>query len=79
LWAKTQTRYLFPLDERPIRDRIAHAAVAPPACRVRSFEPARTPAAPVGVSEVLFIGADCEAIVEAEIVSTEDQEILFLD
>ena len=49
LWAKTQTRFAFPLDDRPIRDRIAngnhqetslHAACAAPDPAAR---PARNP------------------------------------
>lgn len=79
LWAKTQTRFSFPLDERPIRDRIANATAPPPACRTLSAAPALTTTAFVGCSDVMFIDSDCEAVVEAEIVPTEDQEILFLD
>jgi hypothetical protein len=104
LWAKTQTRYSFPLDERPIRDRLAQAAVCPatvssatvssasvsslavsPAtvsaavCRGPHLRPALAHAAVPMTQDVMFLDNDCEAIVEAEIVPTEDQEIVFLD
>jgi ubiquitin-protein ligase len=79
LWAKTQTRYSFPLDERPIRDRVAHGTVVPPVCRTMSAQSMLVQETFVGSGEVLFIDNNCEVIVEAEIVPSEDQEIMFLD
>lgn len=79
LWAKTQTRFLFPLDERPLRDRIANPTVAVAPCRAPHIRPVMAHAVAPATQEVLFIDSDCEAIVEAEIVPSEDQEIVFLD
>lgn len=79
LWAKTQSRYSFPLDERPIRDRVAQGAVVPPVCRAVSAEPILAQETHLASGDVVFLDSPCEAIVEAEIVPTEDQEIMFLD
>jgi len=84
-WVKTQGDYCFPLDKRPIRDRLANLAphqTLPPVV-----------AAPIesSLQEVVFIepianaphSEDDGEIVEAELVEdgmeTEDPDILFID
>ncbi len=75
LWAKSQRKLRLPVDDRPLRDRVAGVA------RSRQ-EPARPPvtAVPVKMPEipdVFFI--DGEEVVEAEIVESSNEDILFID
>lgn len=92
IWAKGQTDYRFPLDARPIRDRVAlkNRPAAPP---VRNPKPAVAPsiaptvvpsssitlAPPPQASDgITFLPSD---IVEAQVVEPQsgDAEILFID
>ena len=76
LWAKTQRNYRLPLDERPLRDRVA--GMAPKATNGHKppiTEAPRTPTAPT--PDVVFI--DREHIVEAEVVEPEDPDIMFIE
>jgi hypothetical protein len=74
-WAKTQTRFRFPIDPRPLRDRVA-AGMTPSSLSGGSGS--------LGDAEVSFIEPE---IVDAEIVVTsesgvgsrEDQDILFIE
>ncbi len=83
LWARTQTTFVLPVDDRPIRDRVAklpsseqgsstaERRFAPPAADARTEQPQ--------MPEVVIIDDADEEIVDAEIVSSEDQDIVFLD
>lgn len=75
LWAKTQRILRLPVDERPLRDRLA--GVAP--TRREAARPPITAAAVKKheVPEVLFI--DGEEVVEAEVVEASNEDILFID
>ena len=75
LWAKTQHVLRLPVDDRPLRDRIA--GVAP--TKDEAVRPPIT-AAPViapQVPDVLFI--DGEEVVEAEVIESNNEDILFID
>jgi len=72
LWAKTQKTFPLPIDDRPLRDKIAGNEATP-------AEIARPPitAAPRAPTDVLFIGSD--EIVDAEIIEPEDPDIMFIE
>lgn len=92
-WTRTQKQFKLPIDDRPIRDKIA--GVAPE----KRAPPIAAPPVPRGDHEVLFLDpapreapreaspnpsvADPEIvdaeIVEAEIVEPEDPDILFIE
>ncbi len=87
LWAKTQKTYLLPVDERPIRDRVARQA-ATEARHVAESESKSRPSqhassSSVWTPEVMIIEDGDDAIIEAELVDTDDdardQGIMFLD
>lgn len=75
LWAKSQRAVRLPIDNRPLRDRIAgvaptkREAARPPITAV----PVRKPEIP----DVLFI--DGEEVVEAEVVGSSNEDILFIE
>ncbi|MBP89029.1 MAG: hypothetical protein CMJ64_20330 [Planctomycetaceae bacterium] len=75
LWAKTQRTYRLPVDERPLRDRIAGLAR-----EVNGHKPPITKA-PATVKDptldVFFI--DGEEVVEAEVIEPGDPDILFIE
>ena len=75
LWAKTQRSLRLPVDDRPLRDRIAAATAATQgtAKPLITTAPAKEPDIP----EVLFI--DGEEVVEATIVEPSNEDILFID
>ena len=75
LWAKTQRTFQLPLDDRPLRDRLAGVASTP----VETTTPpiAAAPVKASEVADVLFI--DGEEVVEAELVESASEEILFID
>lgn len=80
LWAKTQTTYVLPLDGRSIRDRVASAATADHSKVAVPHTPDGSgPTEHEGMPEVEIIEDGNEEIVDAELVETEDQDILFLD
>ncbi|MCA9123183.1 MAG: hypothetical protein H6822_00175 [Planctomycetaceae bacterium] len=75
LWAKTQRKIPFPVDDRPLRDRVAGVALT----KQDAAKPPIT-AAPRKESEipdVLFI--DGEEVVEAEVVESNNEDILFIE
>ncbi|MHB0955627.1 MAG: ubiquitin-conjugating enzyme E2 [Pirellulaceae bacterium] len=75
LWAKSQSRFTFPIDERPIRDRIAHDhARATSVCVAQAAS-----VSIVTLAEVLMIEGGGEEVIDAQLVSAEEQEIVFLD
>jgi hypothetical protein len=73
IWVKTQGTNRFPVDHRPIRDRVA--GLAPTLDDIRKppiqVEPRRDP-----VPDVIYLD---EEIVDAEVVEPEDPEIVFID
>ena len=73
LWARDQTAYRLPVDPRPLRDRIAGLA----ASAATALPPRTIAATPVPAADVLFI--DGEAVVDAEIVESEDSDVLFIE
>jgi len=80
-WARTQTDYQFPLDVRPIRDRIAAASSGRD---VQSPFVTDSTTLPPGSKEALpVMFDDCEEIIEAEVVprssQPDDGDIVFLD
>jgi hypothetical protein len=64
-WAAGQREYQFPVDPRPIRDKVAKVPAAP--------KPDPTPAEPV-----LFLEAS-EEVVDAELVEPDDGDILIIE
>ena len=64
-WAAAQRQYKFPLDPRPIRDRVAQVS-APPKPE------------PAVAEEVLFLSGD-EEVITAELVDPEDPDILIIE
>jgi hypothetical protein len=79
LWAKTQTQYFLPLDDRPIRDRMACGTAAPVSVRSSRVDPAAAAVVPAPVAEVLIIDDLDDDVIDAELVPAEDQDIVFLD
>ncbi len=79
LWAKTQTRFAFPLDDRPIRDRIANGNHPETSLHAACAAPILLHARPATREEVLIIEGGDEEVIDAEIVPSEEQEIVFLD
>lgn len=92
IWAKQQTDYRFPLDPRPIRDRIAAQPRAvearPPVKRPAAVDrtvtvtlapqPRPAPARDRDVEEIVFL--EESDVVEAEVVaSPAEDEIVFID
>lgn len=93
-WARTQLRYLMPVDNRPLRDRLA--GVAPP--ERERLPPVQMPPAPhmlrsinspnsshhaVARSrpDVLFIDSEPVQgeIIDAELVESDEPEILYIE
>ena len=72
IWARDQRSYRFPVDPRPLRDKVA--GVAPP--DVDQKPPILAAPQPIPSAEVVFL--DDPDVVEAEIVDPEDPDILFI-
>jgi hypothetical protein len=64
-WATSQRQYQFPLDRRPIRDKVAQV---PPTLQ----------AEPIVAEDVLFLGDD-EEVVTAELVEPDDPDIFVIE
>jgi hypothetical protein len=64
-WAANQRQYRFPLDPRPIRDKLAKVPPLPPAL-------------PVAAEDVLFLDDEEEAL-PAEPVRPEEPDILIIE
>lgn len=79
LWAKNQTRFQLPVDERPLRDRLLHEASGPVRIHAAHATPAQTDPPPLSAADVLIIDDPGEDVIDAEIVPAEDQDIVFLD
>jgi hypothetical protein len=84
LWAKAQSAFRLPVDERPIRDRVAGGDV--PATLRPALNDATVPPADAGSTfqpEVVIIEDDGEGevILTAELLDAEDvnEDIVFLD
>jgi hypothetical protein len=75
LWARTQRGLRLPVDNRPLRDRIA--GVAPGAEEAGKPPITAAPVRASQVPDVLFIDGD--EIVEAEVVESSNGDILFID
>jgi len=75
LWAKSQQKFRLPVDDRPMRDRIA--GVAPTARETAKPPITAAPVKTSAVPDVLFI--DGEVVVEAEVVEPSSEGILFID
>jgi hypothetical protein len=68
-WARTQTQFRFPLDQRPLRDRITRAA-AP--CLGELPGPAALPAS-AGEDSCCVLSGASVPVVAAELVFVDDQ------
>jgi ubiquitin-protein ligase len=90
IWAKGQTDFHFPLDSRPIRDRVARKSrPAAPPVRTPKVSPVVTPTMPAASSATLvtppqasegitFLQSD---VIDAQVVNpqADDAGILFID
>ncbi len=81
-WARLQTDFRFPLDNRPIRDRIASGQVnvRDGAAKANNVHPAPlTPARTQSDTEdILFIDESAE-IVDAELIDGDDPDVLVIE
>lgn len=68
-WARTQTQFRFPIDPRPLRDRIARPAQP---CGGESCAPAAQPATAAGIPS-FAPGGNGVPVVAAELVFVDDQ------
>jgi len=68
-WVRTQTTYRFPVDERPLRDKLA---------RQTPYERAQEGGSPAA-NDVVFLGDQSSGIVEAEVLDSDDNDILFIE
>lgn len=78
-WARTQTDYRLPLDPRPLRNLTLRP---PPGGSLPADLPSPSPRASLAsvVGEVVFLDNQAATeVIEAEIVESADQDILFLD
>ena len=75
-WAKSQKDYWLPVDPRHIRDKIAESAARPPSEGGASGSPKAQANEAQGL---VVIDDGDEEIINAEVVDSEDQDILFLD
>jgi hypothetical protein len=71
VWARNQRDWKFPMDGRPLRDRVVSGAVTAPAAR-------RTPPAE---NEVIFLDTVCETRGKPPVAepARADPDILFID
>ncbi len=79
LWAKSQRDYQLPVDARPIRDRLSNA-LPTESVAAQTPQPAvwtRPRSSPL--PDVLILDDRNEQIIEAELIDTEDEDIVFLD
>jgi len=79
LWAKTQTQYALPVDDRPIRNRVLPGTSGPVRIHAGHATPARNDPLPLAPVEVLIIDDPGEEVIDAEIVPADDEDIVFLD
>ncbi len=79
LWARTQTEYRFPVDSRPLRDKLARSSRDAAGAGQPSRTAAPLPAAqrPAQADEVVFI--DTGEIIDAEVIGSNDADILFIE
>jgi ubiquitin-protein ligase len=75
LWAKVQTAYNLPIDRRSIRDKVSGQA---PTTAGRPPVTGAAVATAGGEDDGVFV-IDEDGILEAEVVETESDDILFLD
>ncbi len=78
LWVKTQTQYVLPLDDRPIRDWTSGRKAAESVARSHA-SPAAADDVPGAAPEILIIDGPGDEVVDAELITAEDQDIVFLD
>ncbi len=74
LWARSQTEFRFPVDARPLRDKLASSVR-----ETADSAPLRPPAAsqrPALADEVVFI--DSGEIIDAEVIA-DDTDILYIE
>jgi ubiquitin-protein ligase len=83
LWARTQAEYRFPVDHRPLRDKLAGGRVDAPIPfdsserRARPEQPSPASERPAKATEVVFI--DRAEIIDAEVIASDDADILFIE
>jgi ubiquitin-protein ligase len=73
-WARSQRTHQLPVDERPVRDKLA--GVSPPYPKSKVRPPIMGPRQPAPGDGMLFID---EEVVQAELVDPEDPDILFIE
>jgi ubiquitin-protein ligase len=74
-WAKTQQQYRFPLDQRPLRDRVGDELQP----KMPAIEKPLVPPRPIP-PDIEFVGDVIEAeVVDAEIVDSAPREILIIE
>jgi ubiquitin-protein ligase len=79
LWARSQTRYVLPVDSRPIRDRLAREASPPSPLIPPKTTSVTEEQGPIVSPEVVIIDDGDEEVIDAEIVESQDEDIVFLD
>ncbi len=80
LWAKSQTTFAMPLDGRSIRNRLASGNMAGPPVVATGPTPATAERrAPTDMPEVQIVDDGFDEIINAELIDTDDQDIVFLD
>jgi ubiquitin-protein ligase len=77
LWARSQSEYRFPVDHRPLRDKLASGQMARPESPARPETPLPASERPARAAEVVFI--DRGEIVDAEVIAADDADILFIE
>jgi ubiquitin-protein ligase len=80
-WARLQTDFQFPIDPRPMRDRVATGQVKASDTSAPRSTPGHAAAQPVAAAkpagdEILFLDDKPGGIVEAEIVEGEDDVLV---
>ncbi len=87
IWARTQTQFVFPLDERSLRNQISGESTTGQAAPIRNVEPPPVVGAPVSpynkpVAEPSAISSDEIQIVSTSVVDEserDDDDIMFIN
>ncbi len=76
LWARSQQRYGFPVDGRPLRDKVLMSRAIEPQEKAHSASPP-----PVREESVTFMDAEMAGgeVVDAEVIDGDGPDILFIE